>query len=175
MPEVRLETRNQCLADGSTPELARVDGTGEHWSDRSGHRPVNFSGLERSGPEKFTIDQSGLRCSAEDEAAATAPNAPEPVAAFGGTDGLEGGSNAGSDALVRRFEDGGAGGAPGTPGALSAHAVSCPREDLSALVVCSGVLRADGAFGVAVASLACVASLIGVAECGSETKTSSAR
>jgi hypothetical protein len=23
---------------------------------------VNFSGLERSGPEKFTIDPSGLRC-----------------------------------------------------------------------------------------------------------------
>lgn len=123
MPEVRLETRNQCLADGS---------------------------------------------SAEDEAAASAPSAPEPVAAFGGTDGVEGASNAGSDALVRRFEDGGAGGAPGTPGALSAKGLSCPKEDLGALVTCSGVLRAHGGLDKAAAALACVVSLIAVAECGSE-------
>lgn len=120
MPEVRLESPQQCLADGST---------------------------------------------AEDEAAASARPAPEPVAAFGGTDGFEGGSNVGSEALVRRFEEAGAGGAPGTPGALSAKVLSCPKEDLAALVACASVPRASGTLATGLAVLACAASLIGAAEC----------
>ncbi len=36
--------------------------TREQPADRSVQNLVNFSGLERSGPEKFTIDRSGLRC-----------------------------------------------------------------------------------------------------------------
>jgi hypothetical protein len=107
--------------------------------------------------------------SAAEEAAASPPSAPEPTAAFGGTDGAEGGSGTGSAALVQRFTGDGAGGAPGASGALSATSLSCTRETLSAVGSCGGaLLRARDPVALVFALAACAGSLLGLDECTSK-------
>lgn len=95
----------------------------------------------------------------------------QPSADFGGTDGAEGARDSGSDALVRRFTNDGAGGAPGTPGALEPKEDSCFAEDLKALGSCgSSVLTAliTGGPGALFAGLSCVGAALTVVNC--ETK-----
>jgi len=96
------------------------------------------------------------------------PPSIQPTASFGGTDGAEGGDNAGSDELVRRFAGDGSGGAPGAAGAQSSSEKSCLAEELRAMSSCgSTVLNAlgKGAPSAVIAGLGCVGAAIAVLNC----------
>jgi len=97
-----------------------------------------------------------------------APPSVQPTAGFGGTDGAEGGDNAGSDELVRRFSGDGGGGAPGTSGALTASEGSCLAEDLRAAGSCGATVLAalgTGGLGAVFAGLSCAGSALAVLNC----------
>jgi hypothetical protein len=68
------------------------------------------------------------------------PPSVQPNADVSGTDGAEGAGNAGSDDLVRRVANDGAGGAPGIAGAVKHEAKSCLPEDLKALGSCGNAI-----------------------------------
>ena len=106
------------------------------------------------------------------EASFGPPSAPsvQPTADFGGTDGMEG-SGPGSDALVRRFANDGAGGAPGVPGALKAREEACFPDDLKAIAVCGGAAVAavtTGGAAAIFAGLGCAAAALSAAACHSK-------
>ena len=91
----------------------------------------------------------------------------QPTAEFGGTDGAEGGSGTGADELVRKFSGDGSGGAPGTPGALTAESRSCLKEDLKLVGSCLPLVAGGvtGPLAIVAASLQCASALLAEVEC----------
>jgi len=117
MPELRLDPRNQCLADGSSVE--------------------------------------------EEEAARSTPSPPPPAAAFGGGEGPAGPENAGSDALVRRFDSG----AAASRGGDDRELPPCIAEEIKAVVSCGVALATSETPAFYFAALNCIASVITVDQC----------
>lgn len=94
----------------------------------------------------------------------------QPTADFGGTDGTEGGGP-GSDALVRKFSNDGAGGAPGVPGAFNPQEDACFPDDLKAIGTCGATVLAAVASGGAAtlfAGLSCAGAALAVVACHSK-------
>ena len=101
------------------------------------------------------------------------PPSVQPTVSFGETDGAEGGDNAGSDELVRRFAGDGSGGAPGTAGALSPSEGSCLAEELRAMSSCGTALlnaSGQGAVGVVLAGLGCAGAVLSVLKCAAQSE-----